>query len=80
MRVVDALCQARSFENEICLCFVNACGYLKNTGFDVLLGRTQVCYPFFGTIKKLNQNKEEIIIFKYQKSIIDDARKAYQLF
>jgi len=81
MRVVDALCQARSFENEICLCFVNAFGYLKNKfGFDVLLGRTQVCYPFFGTVKKLNQNKEEAIIFEYQKSIIEDARKAYRLF
>lgn len=80
-RVVDALCQARSFENEICLCFINACGNLKDkNNFDVLLGRTQVAYPFYGTIKKLNQNKEGIILFKYQKSLLNDARKAYQLF
>ncbi|MCX7881060.1 MAG: carbon-nitrogen hydrolase family protein [Patescibacteria group bacterium] len=81
MRVVDVLCQARSFENEICLCFVNACGNLKDKNyFDVLLGRTQVCYPFYGCVKKINQNKEGIIIFDYQKSIIEDAKKAYQLF
>lgn len=81
MRVVDALCQARSFENEICLCFVNGSGNLKkNSDFDVLLGRTQVCYPFYGCVEKLNQNKEGMIIFKYQKSVIEDARKAYQIF
>ncbi|MFN4212618.1 MAG: carbon-nitrogen hydrolase family protein [Microgenomates group bacterium] len=80
-RAVDILCQARSVENEVCLCFVNACGNLKDeNNFDVLLGRTQVCYPFYGSIKKLNQNKEEMIIFEYNKSLVDDARKAYQIF
>jgi predicted amidohydrolase len=81
MRVVDALCQARSFENEIVVCFVNTCGNLKNNkDFDVLLGRTQICYPFYSYVKKINQNKQAIIIFEYDKSIIQDAKTAYQLF
>lgn len=81
MRVVDTLCQARSFKNEIAICFVNACGNLKNkNNFDVLLGRTQICYPFYGCVKKINQNKEALIIFRYNQSIIKDARKAYQIF
>ena len=80
MRVVDALCQARSFENELCFCFVYAAGRLiKAKEFDVLLGRTQVCLPFLGCIKKLPQNKKGMIIFSYDKTIIADARKSYKL-
>ncbi|GAB4218765.1 MAG: hypothetical protein Fur009_1500 [Candidatus Microgenomates bacterium] len=81
MRVVDTLCQARSFENEIAICFINACGNLKNNKeFDVLLGRTQICYPFYGCVNKINQNKEGMIVFDYNKSIIQDATSAYKLF
>lgn len=81
MRVVDSLCQARSFENEIVICFVNACGKLKKENdFDILMGRTQVCLPFYGCYKKINKNKEDIIIFDYDANIINDARKAYKLY
>jgi predicted amidohydrolase len=48
--------------------------------FDVLAGRTQVCLPFYGCVKSLKQNKEGMIVFDFDKTIIDDARKAYQLF
>ena len=80
MKVVDALCQSRSFENEIYFCFINAAGRLiENSEFDILLGRTQVCSPFYGCIKKLTQNKHGLIIFEYNKKIINDAKKAYKL-
>ena len=81
MKLIDVLCQARAFENEVAICFVNACGNLKEKNdFDVLAGRTQVCLPFYGCLKNLKQNKEGMIIFDFDKTIIDDARKAYQLF
>jgi len=81
IRVIDALCQTRAFENEIGICFVNACGNLKNkNNFDVLAGRTQVCLPFYGCVKNLKQNKEGVIVFNFDKTIVDDARRAYQLF
>jgi predicted amidohydrolase len=81
MKVIDALCQARAFENEVTICFCNASGRLKDKNeFDILAGRTQVCLPFYGCIKNLKQNKEGIIIFNFDKSIIKDARKAYRLF
>ncbi len=81
MKVVDSLCQSRSFENEIAICFVNCCGKLSNKkDYDVLLARTQVCYPFYGCIKKLYKNKEDLLIFEYNKTIIEDSRNAYQLF
>jgi predicted amidohydrolase len=81
MKVIDALCQARAFENEVTICFCNASGRLKDKNeFDVLAGRTQVCLPFYGCIKNLKQNKEGMIVFNFDKSIIKDARKAYKLF
>jgi hypothetical protein len=48
--------------------------------FDVLAGRTQVCLPFYGCLKNLKQNKEGVIVFDFNKTIIEDARRAYQLF
>jgi len=81
MKVIDVLCQARAFENEMAICFVNACGNLKEKDtFDVLAGRTQVCLPFYGCIKNLKQDKEGMIVFDFDKTIIEDSRKAYQLF
>jgi len=81
MKVIDVLCQGRAFENEMAICFVNACGNLKEKDtFDVLAGRTQVCLPFYGCVKNLKQNKEGIIVFDFDKTIIKDARRAYQLF
>jgi predicted amidohydrolase len=81
MKVIDALCQARAFENEVAICFCNASGRLKDKNeFDILAGRTQICLPFYGCIKNLKQNKEGMIVFNFNKSIIEDARKAYKLF
>jgi len=79
--VIDVLCQAWAFENEATICFVNACGSLKNKdSFDVLAGRTQVCFTILWLcVKNLKQNKEEMIVFDFDKTIIDDARKTYQL-
>ena len=81
IKVIDTLCQARAFENEVVIFFVNACGSLKDKNdFDVLAGRTQVCLPFYGCLKNLKQNKEGVIVFDFNKTIIEDARRAYQLF
>ena len=81
IKVIDALCQARAFENEVAICFCNASGKLKDKNeFDILAGRTQFCLPFYGCIKNLKQNKEGMIVFNFDKSIIEDARKAYRLF
>lgn len=79
-RVVDLLCRSRAIENMTAICFINACGKLKkgNT-YDVLLGRTQVCLPFYGCFKKLNKNKEDMLIFNFDVNLIADAKKAYKL-
>ncbi|RJQ24427.1 carbon-nitrogen hydrolase family protein [Candidatus Parcubacteria bacterium] len=80
MKVVDALCEARSFESEMAICFVNASGRLtKGNKFDVLLGRTQICLPFFGQIKKINKNREGLIIYEHDRNVIQDARRVYQI-
>ncbi len=80
-KIVDSLCRARSYENEVAILFVNASGNLKNDNeFDVLLGRTQICLPLYSCINKLSLNKEELLIFEYNRNIITDARKIYQLF
>jgi len=48
--------------------------------FDVLAGSTEIFLPFYGCLKNLKQNKEGVIVFDFNKTIIEDARRAYQLF
>jgi len=52
----------------------------EKNNFDVLAGRTQICLPFYGCIKNLKQNKEGMIVFDFDKEVVEDARRAYQLF
>lgn len=80
-KVVDALCQARSFENEVIVCYVNAAGrIIQDYKFDILMGRSQICIPFYGCVQKLPQNREGVIVYEVESHVLKDARKAYRLF
>ena len=79
-REVDSLVSARAIESEAIFVYVNAAGTFntKNTE-DVLLGRTQIALPFYGTTSILKYNKEGTLIKDVNLSIVGDAKKVYKI-
>lgn len=76
VKLIDALCIERAFEEEIALIFCNASGeYLKEN----LIGHSQITVPFKGAIKKFNHNKEGMFIQEIDTSILIDAENAYKI-
>lgn len=83
-RFVNALCQARAMENETLFIYSNGAGpariHLKNKVWSgTQIGRTQICTPVWGTVKRMNHNKEGFIVYKYDRHLAKDAEYDYQL-
>ncbi|MDP3765974.1 MAG: carbon-nitrogen hydrolase family protein [Nanoarchaeota archaeon] len=77
---VDALVSARAIESEAVFVYVNAAYNFNSNGFkNVLLGRTQIALPFYGTTNIIKNNKEGIIIKEIELSIVRDAKKVYKI-
>jgi len=77
---VDALVSARAIESELIFVYVNAAGNFNADGTkNILLGRTQIALPFYGTTSILNHNKEGTIIKEVDLGIIKDAKKVYKI-
>ena len=74
---VDALVSARAIESETVFVYVNAAGNFSKS--DILLGRTQIALPFYGTTDILSHNKEGVIIKEVDLSIVKDAKKVYKI-
>lgn len=80
IKLVDSLCVACAFENEIILVYCNPSGNLVLPKFKgKLLGHSQITVPFKGAIKKLEHNQEEMFIQEVDTKILIDAEKAYQI-
>ncbi len=80
LKLVNALCVARAFENEIILVYANAAGVGKYQGKEEgLIGRSQITVPFKGALKVLEHNQEEMFIEEVDTAILNDAEAAYQL-
>jgi len=80
LNLVDSLCIARAFENEIILVYANASGKLELPNFQgKLLGHSQITTPFLGTLKKLDHQKEEMFIQEVDTDILKDAERAYKI-
>ena len=78
---IDALCLARSIENNIIFVYANAAGemhYSNNTS-DHLVGHSQITLPIKGAIAKLEHNSEEMIIQNVDLSILSLAEETYHL-
>ncbi len=61
--LIDSLCTARAFENNIIFAYCNAAGVLQEEGYDaVLSGRSQVTHPTQMVVCKANGNKEEVLL------------------
>ena len=84
IKMVDALCEARAFENEIILVYCNAGGRMhlaKPSGkfIDTLIGHSQITVPFKGAIKKLAHNREEMFMEVVDTDILKDAESVYKI-
>lgn len=78
-REVDVLCSARAIESGVVFVYVNAAGtYYKNCN-DVLLGRSQISLPFYGTTDILASNKKGLIIKNIDFGIVKDAKLVYKM-
>lgn len=80
VKLVNALCVARAFENEVILVYANAAGRLNVEGLEeTLIGRSQITVPFKGALKLLDHNQEAMFIQEVDTSILQDAEKSYEI-
>ncbi len=80
VKLVNALCVSRAFENEIALVYVNAAGRLAHEGTtNTLIGQSQVTVPFKGAIALMDHNQEEMLYAGVNTDILGDAEEAYEI-
>jgi predicted amidohydrolase len=80
IKLVNALCVTRAFENEIVLVYANAAGRLTGGEItDTLIGQSQVTVPFKGALALLDHNQEEMFYVLVDKDILRDAEEAYEI-
>jgi predicted amidohydrolase len=78
INLVDSLCPARAFENGVAMIYCNAAGKFKGKDGPLnSIGHSQVALPFYGTIKKLDHNKEEMFTQEIDIQIIKDAEDSF---
>ena len=75
VKLVNALCITRAFENGVILVYANAAG--ENT--DTLIGQSQVAVPFKGVLNSLSHNREAMFSQEIDTSILADAEEAYEI-
>jgi predicted amidohydrolase len=76
-RNIDSLCYARAFENELAMVFVNPAGdYVPG---DPFVGHSQVTLPIKGPVKKLDHNKESLIVVDIPEKYLAIASKVYKI-
>ena len=78
IKLVNALCVARAFENEVVLVYANAAGTVGGED-GTLIGQSQITVPFKGALRSLNHNQEAMFIAEVDTSILVDAEEAYQI-
>ncbi len=77
---VTSLVSARAIESETIFVYVNAAGTFNyGVAKNILLGRTQIALPFYGTTDILSHNREGILIKEIDFGIVKDARKVYKI-
>jgi predicted amidohydrolase len=80
IKLVNALCVTRAFENEIVLVYANAAGIVGDEeNKSILIGQSQITLPFKGAVRSLHHNQEAMFIQEVDTSILADAEIAYQI-
>ena len=80
IKLVNALCVTRAFENELVLVYANAAGtYFNEDHTETLIGQSQVTVPFKGMLQSLGHNREGMFSQEVDTSILVDAEQAYEI-
>lgn len=80
VKLVNALCVTRAFENELILVYANAAGSLSIEGMEErLIGRSQITVPFKGAVARLEHNQEAMFVQEVDTCILQDAAKSYEI-
>ena len=79
-REVDVLVSSRAIESGVIFVYANAAGeYINGNSKSLLLGRTQIALPFYGTTGRLNHNKEGLLVKEVDLNIVKDAGRIYKI-
>lgn len=79
--LVNALCIARAFENEIVLVYANAAGKTEIDGStSTLIGQSQITVPFRGPLDIAMHNDEAMFIQSVDTSVLAIAEEASNSF
>ncbi|SRR5579863_1242166 len=78
--LVNALCLARAFENEVVLVYANAAGkQVFEQGTSTLIGQSQITVPFKGPLDIAMDNIETILIEEVDLDVLTVAEEAYEI-
>lgn len=81
---VNNLVPARAMENEVLFIYANGGGEarIKRKTKDWIapqIGLSQISIPVFGTVMKIDNNREGFILYEYDKKIAKDAEMLYHI-
>ncbi len=80
IKLVNALCVTRAFENEVILVYANAAKSGLSEGREEhLIGRSQLTVPFKGALSLLDHNQEAMFVQEVDTAILRDAEQAYEI-
>jgi predicted amidohydrolase len=80
VKLVNALCPARAFENEIAIVYANAADDENAPDRrERLIGRSQIAVPFKGTIHRLDHTREELFLQTLDTELLKDAESVYTI-
>ncbi len=81
VKLVNALCTARAFENEIVLVYANAAGegMVLPQGTERLIGHSQITVPFKGMLQVLDHIEEGMFVQAVNTKILRDAARVYTI-
>ena len=80
VKLVNALCTTRAFENEIIVIYANAAD--DETALnrsERLIGRSQIAVPFKGPVCILDHTREEMFVQTVDTDLLKDAEAAYTI-
>src|SRR5579859_3213198 len=78
--LVNALCLARAFENEVVLVYANAAGkHVFEQGTSTLVGQSQITVPFMGPLDIAMDNVETMLVEEVDLDVLVVAEEAYEI-
>jgi predicted amidohydrolase len=81
---INSICPARAIENEILFIYANAGGeakvQLKTKMWESpQIGQSQICVPIFGTVARIDNNRDGFITYEFDRIILSDAERVYKI-